>query len=70
MTYQTLQGGINVTFLEFFSDLPIAIGLAFILIGLLILFIIISLSIRVGIDKSKTNKMLKELVELQRKNNQ
>lgn len=60
--------GINVTLQEFFADLPIAIGLAFILIGLLILFIIISLSIRVGIDNSKTNKMLKELVELQRKN--
>jgi hypothetical protein len=61
--------GSKMTFQEFFSDLPVAIGLAFVLLGLLIFFIIISLSIRVGIDNSKTNKMLKELLELQRKNN-
>jgi hypothetical protein len=58
-----------VTFQEFFSDLPVAIGLSFVLLGLLIFFLIISLSIRVGIDNSKTNEMLKELLELQRKNN-
>jgi hypothetical protein len=61
--------GSNVTFQEFFSELPVAIAIAFVLIGLVILFIFISLSIRVGIDNSKTNKLLKELLELQRKNN-
>ena len=57
-----------MTIQDFFTGLPLAIGSVFFLIGLLLLFIIISIAVRVGIDNSKTSKMLKELLELQRRN--
>jgi hypothetical protein len=57
-----------VTVQDLFMGLPLAIGIVFFLIGLLLLFIIISVAVRVGIDNSKTRMLLKEFLELERRN--
>lgn len=57
-----------MTVQDFFMGLPLAIGIVIFLIGLLLLFIIISIAVRVGIDNSKTSMMLNQLIELQRRN--
>jgi uncharacterized membrane protein len=55
-----------VRLIDLFSDLPLAIGLVFFLIGLLLIYLIIVFAVRVGVDGSKTSKMIKEFIELKR----
>jgi hypothetical protein len=58
--------GYIVRVIDLFSDLPLAIGFAFFLIGLLFIFFIIVIAVRVGLDSSKTSKMIKDFIELKR----
>jgi hypothetical protein len=55
-----------VRVIDLFSDLPLAIGFVFFLIGFLLIYLIIVFAVRVGVDGSKTSKMIKELIELKR----
>jgi hypothetical protein len=55
-----------VRVIDLFSDLPLAIGFVFFLIGFLLIYLIIVFAVRVGVDSSKTSKMIKELIELKR----
>jgi hypothetical protein len=55
-----------VKVIDLFSDLPLAIGFVFFLIGFLLIYLIIVFAVRVGVDSSKTSKMIKELIELKR----
>ncbi|MCT2536877.1 hypothetical protein NC661_16585 [Aquibacillus koreensis] len=52
-----------MTVSEFLTGLPLMIGVALFLFVLCLLFIIISLAVRVGIDNSKTSKVLKQILE-------
>jgi hypothetical protein len=55
-----------VRVIDLFSDLPLAIGFVFFLIGFLLIYLIIVFAVRVGVDSSKTSKMIKEMIELKR----
>jgi hypothetical protein len=55
-----------VRVIDLFTDLPLAIGFVFFLIGFLLIYFIIVFAVRVGVDSSKTSKMIKELIELKR----